>query len=145
MSKVKGLKAESKTLHYLVSNEMTVLEPYGDNAPYDLAFEHNNDFIKVQCKTGIFDGDTVKSHIQRTNMTSNGTKQTHYNSEEVDVFAIYSYQREELYWIPFSEAPKTAITIRITLPKNNQSKGITLAKDCTLDNALEVINSAWLG
>lgn len=113
MSKVKGEKAEAVVISELVKHEIPVLTPFGDNQPYDLVIEKGGDFQKVQVKSSTMYEGCVRSHLQRTNMTADGTNRSSYDESEVDLFSIYSPEQDEVYWVPFDDAPETAIQLRI--------------------------------
>ena len=43
--------SEAKILAKLLNDGYIVLLPFGENKRYDLVVNHNNKFIKIQCKT----------------------------------------------------------------------------------------------
>jgi len=122
--------SEAKVLADLVERYNEVLEPFTDNSPYDLVVDDGGKLQKIQVKHAfIEDGSIVCKTLRKTNMTSEGAKQTTYKSEEVDLFALYCSSNEKTYLLPFEDAPKTQITLRLEPTKNNQSKGIRWAED----------------
>jgi len=50
--KAVGEKTEAIIIAELIKKDYVVLLPFGDNQRYDLVIHHNNEFIRVQCKTG---------------------------------------------------------------------------------------------
>ena len=66
-----------------------------------------------------------------------GVKNIRYNENEIDYFA--TYWDNECYLIPVQEC-SVEKTLRFAPPKNGQTKGITFAKDYTLEKQLEKEN-----
>lgn len=146
MSLYRGLSVEARTLYELVSDEKRVLQPFGEGSPYDLLIDLGDMFVRVQCKAGTLDNKigVVKADLRRTNMNSQGPKRQLYTEDEVDLFAIMDPELGDIYWIPFSEAPKTYMSVRVRPTKNGQSKNVMYGKDCTLQSALDTIRREQL-
>ena len=67
---------------------------------------------------------------------SQGTKNVRYTKKEIDYFA--TYWNNECYLIPVEEC-SVEKTLRFSIPKNSQTKGISFANDYLLENILNKI------
>lgn len=95
--------------------------------------EVNGEFHKIQVESSSMVDGSVKAHLKRTNMTSDGPSENHYTSDEVDYYAIYSSELGKVYMVPFEEAPKTQIALRATDDVANCVKHkVSWAKDYEL-------------
>jgi hypothetical protein len=54
-TKLKGDIAEQAVVLYALKQEWGVLKPFGDRLPYDLVFDINENFLKIQVKSAWFD------------------------------------------------------------------------------------------
>lgn len=48
---------------------------------------------------------------------------------QIDVFAVYCHENDEVYLLPVEKAGSAEGAIRIDPPKNNQLAGVNLAAD----------------
>lgn len=108
-----GEKAEAQVLASLVSNGYPVLTPFGDNQPYDIVVQDGREFLKIQVKSSTTKDGCIVADLRHTNMTSQGPQHRHYSSDEVDIYAVYSSEENNVYWVPFEETPKTEIRLRV--------------------------------
>lgn len=94
ISKVKGDISELSVQLELIGNGLRVLKPIGDNYPYDLVFEYNGNFFKVQVKTGTLQSNGCIIASLRSSHVTTGKKFTNqkYDVSEVDIFAIHSIE-----------------------------------------------------
>jgi hypothetical protein len=97
----------------------------GENQRYDLVVQgESEEFLRVQCKTGrLKDGAVVFA----TRSSSHGKKQ-HYRGQ-ADPFGVYCPENGKVYLVPVEKTTVTEGRLRITRPKNNQSKGVVWAKE----------------
>lgn len=112
-----------------------VLLPFGDNLPYDMVIELNGVFKRIQVKTTELIKDDKM--IFRTNVTDpfNLTNRK-YSNTEVDYFFLYCIENGYVGLLPYSEYTGRDTHIRLTVPKNNQTKGIKMYYDYTLEKVL---------
>lgn len=134
-TKLTGDTSEAYVLAKLVGMGCSVSVPFGDNQRYDLVVEHRERkgmFARLQCKTGnlINGGDAIQFPI---------TSQTKYRGRkgyhgEVDAFAVYCQELEEVYLFPISECEpsQTTVTLRLKPTRNGQSLRVVWAKDYVL-------------
>ena len=133
--KEKGNKAEISVLRELVMNDFTVLEPYGDNEPYDIVVELDSEFRKLQVKSSRFKKGSIIVSLKRTNMTSDGAQNKYYTADEIDAYAVYSPEFDVNYYVPFEEAPKSQMRLRVNpVDPQHRSNDIRWAEDHELEN-----------
>lgn len=132
-----GIINELQLLAKFAENGCTVFFPFGGNTKIDIIIEYRNKLYKIQCKhSSIFyeDGElsyaVFKTHWKRRD----GTKVA-YSKEEIDFFATMI--AGEAYLIPIEETTSSEKRIRFLPPKNGQIKGITFAKDYTMQEVLK--------
>lgn len=123
-----GEQSESQILARFLKHGLTVLMPFGDNQRYDLVVDEDGDFIRVQCKTANLERDgrsftfpTASSNWYR------GTTRTYIG--EVDVFAVYSREEDEVYIVKVDNAPRKSCRIRLRPPKANTGRRARQGRD----------------
>ena len=116
--------------------------PFGEDSRYDFVVDINDKLYKIQCKTcsEVIDNEEVaairfKTVRQSGSRATNWTR-TKYEANEIDYFAT-SYQGK-CYLVPLNECSNEK-TLRIKLPKNNQTKGISFLKDYELSEVLKTL------
>jgi len=86
---------------------LTVCSPVGDNRRYDLLFDDNNNFSKVQvkCITPKNGKLTVSLFTVMHDKEQNGNRyrRSLYTKDQVDLLAVVNSETYEIYMIPFSE------------------------------------------
>ncbi len=136
-----GNSTELNCIAYLYDCGCEILLPYGDNQLYDIVIVYNNKFYRIQCKNAnpTYKEDGTIDYITFKTSHESGRKtrtRIHYSKEDIDFFA--TYYEGQCYLIPVEETASTMKTIRFSVPKNGQVKGITFAKDCI---GREVLNN----
>jgi hypothetical protein len=110
-----------------------VLIPYGDCERYDFVVDVNGKFYKIQVKTAHSLDDENSGFIFscRSSHRVNGkTVNEKYLADEIDYFAtIFNGQ---CYVIPQKECGAEK-RLRLTPPKNGQTRGVSFAKDYELE------------
>ncbi len=103
--------------------------PLGDNWPYDLIVLRNGSLERVQCKYTESDGKCVKARC----MSSSEWVQYKYTAEQIDWLAVYDKTTDTCYYIPSKllGSGKRSLSLRLKPPKNNQTKGVRMAKNFT--------------
>lgn len=105
--------------------------PFGNSEKYDLIIDWNDTLYKVQVKHAnefIENGEVyaIKFSTRWIGHNNNGYTAHKYQAEDVDYFA--TFYNGECFLIPQSECG-TLKTLRISLPKNGQCKGISFLDD----------------
>jgi hypothetical protein len=144
-SKWKGDKSELAIAFKLTMMDIGISKPMGDNLPYDLIMDINNNLYKIQVKTGSLSSDSgyINSHISRSIIGKDKLYQNiPYSKDEVDFFAIHCIETNESCLIPIKEVEgQRQIRIRRIQTKNNQTTNIRLLKDCILEDIIEKIRN----
>ena len=132
---LQGALGEIAVVKDLMSRGYEVFQQMGEGSKVDLiALDKNYSPIKIQAKSTYLKEDQTFSLSVR----SNGGKRNDvnrdsslYSEEQVDVFALYVRDLDEVYYIPSSVALqyKTGMVLRLNEAKNGQTKGINLARD----------------
>ena len=137
-TKTQGSFAEIAVIKEFLKNEFKVSLPYGDNSSYDLIIEDKSGKLyKIQVKScqNVTDGVCIfKTGKNRSNNTQNF--RISYQNNEVDIFALYCLELDEIYLIPYEEAGIDKTTIRIETPKGNNLKGIKFRENYIFSNQL---------
>jgi hypothetical protein len=124
-TKGKGDITELKVLLKLLEHELNVSVPHGDNTRYDLVFEKNNKFYRVQCKTGRMRNGVVMFKCS-THHPRDYTKVSFYN-DDVDYFGVYCFENDKVYLIPIEFIGRSEFSLRTRSTKNNQNEKIIWA------------------
>jgi hypothetical protein len=122
-----GNEAEGIVLSHYIKAGLRVCIPFGTGGPYDLAVDIGKRIVKVQVKTAIYENGCIRCKTRRRNASYPRTMRR-YEESEVDYFAIYCPQLDELFGIPFRDAKVTA-SLRIEPTGNKQERGVRWAKD----------------
>lgn len=133
-----GAFAELKVATEFSKYGIPVLFPYGDNEPYDLVVEMNG-FKKIQVKSSKIKNGKMKVEVSKR-VGSKRLGSQSYKEYDIDYLAVMCSDDESLYLMPFSEIDAYySILLRLEKPKNNQSKGITLASDYDFEKQMKII------
>ena len=124
----KGELAEEKVAVRFLELGYTVLDPRR-REKYDLVIQtSSNSFEKVQCKHINHKGEYG---LLKTSWQGKG-KEYKYTENQVDFFAGWCSEENEVYVVPFEEAGQRAFTIRFEETKNGQTKRVNYAEDYLL-------------
>jgi hypothetical protein len=126
-----GDEAEGIVLGRYIKAGLRVCIPFGTGGPYDLAVDTGTRIVKVQVKTATYESGCVRCKTRRRN-TGNHRTMRRYEQSEVDYFAIYCPQLDELYGMSFADARINA-SLRIEPTGNMQEKFIRWAKHYSWD------------
>ena len=126
-----GNEAEGVVLGHYIKAGLRVCIPFGTGGPYDLAVDIGTRIVKVQVKTATYEKGCILCRTRRRNANYSRTMRR-YEKGEVDYFAIYCPQLNELYRMSF-EAAKGSASLRIEPTVNKQEKYIRWAKDYCWD------------
>jgi hypothetical protein len=123
-SKVKGTIGHLTIATELIRNGCEVFTELGDNSKVDLIALYNNRPIKIQVKayTSEDSGSCVKVYSTK----SGPNYKFKYSENEVDIFAIYVLDTNDIFYVPSIELCKAnkMISVRIKEAKNNQTNKI---------------------
>ena len=138
-SKQKGKLTEMQCLTAFIEQGCSVSIPYGDDSRYDFIADIDGQLLKIQVKTSSSKkgtSDAIIFSCRSTHVNCSGVKNIRYNKDEIDYFA--TYWEGQCYIVPVEEC-SVVKTLRFAPPKNGQIKGITFARDYTIENQLSKI------
>lgn len=111
-SKTRGDATEITIIHELITSGYMVSVPFGDNDPYDLVVDADGEFFRVQCKTGWkTKNDTIRFNTH-SQTTRNGEYLERSYQGEIDAFAVYSPDRDVVYWVNIDDATEHKMDLR---------------------------------
>lgn len=133
----KGLLAESKVKTRFIELGYTVLEPQLDKR-YDMAVEESGNFNRIQVKSTRYKNGSIRTRLTWGSVNTNGTKRYKYGEDDIEYFALWNKQTDEVYILPQEFGEKSCVTLRVEEAKNGQSKGVNHAEDYILDENTEL-------
>lgn len=121
-----GERSEAVILALFLMNSEVVLQPFGDNQRYDLVVDRDGVFLRIQCKTGRL----MNGVITFCTSSSAGGKGKRSYIGEVDYFAVFCPENNNVYLVPIKDCPKSSMRLRVDPPVNNSSVStVNWAKD----------------
>lgn len=136
-SKQKGNLTQLQCITAFVKQGYNISIPYGDNSKYDFIADIDGKLLKIQVKTAsIKDEDSIKFSCRTIHVNCSGVKNERYSEEDIDFFA--TYWENKCYIVPVGEC-STEKTLRFSVPKNGQTKGINFATDYEIKKQLQKI------
>lgn len=112
----KGDETEGIILGRLMKLGVSVAVPFGDSERYDLIVDDETRFYRVQCKTGSWINGSVRFNLYTSTVNSDGRVDSDYTAEEIDVYAVYSEETDEVYWVPIEKTGKGEMRLRVKDP-----------------------------
>lgn len=117
-TKAKGDIAEQSVLLKALKFGWNVLKPVGDRLPYDMVFEINNRFCRIQVKSAWFRELTNRWYVEtrRTKTNRREMKREYYSSCDFDFVIIHANELDVFWIMPINEflSYKGEITLGIT-------------------------------
>lgn len=139
----KGLTTELHCLQDLTNLGIRCLLPVDDSAKYDVVADYNGKFIRIQCKTARWVGDTVEAEtafeigICRQTTNTKATTRFKYSADDIDDF--YTWFQGQGYLVSIKEATGGTFRWRYEYPQTGQKQGIHLADNYKIEEVLKVI------
>ena len=130
----KGNVAELKIAAAAADLGIPVLRPMTEHGRYDLVFEVNDKFLRVQCKWGTLKGGVIRAQLAGCRVSpTQGYVRSLYDASEIDLIAIYVQGLDRCYAIPIDAVDaRTAVHLRLEPAKNGQRRAINWAADYEL-------------
>ena len=117
-----GDTAVAGVLASLLKKGYAILIPFGDSQRYDLVLDKDGQFFRVQCKNGRIRNGCVRFNTSST-LWYKGHSRRNYKGQ-IDYFGVYCPNLDKTYLIPVNIVGETQGILRISKPKNNQTKYI---------------------
>lgn len=138
-NKQKGIIGEFAVAKFLASKNLPVFKEIGDNCKVDIISIINNKTIKIQVKTV---SSNKNNSVSLSLKTSGPNYEYFYNEKDIDVFALYLLDEEEIAWITVKDIKlreRKGIVLRKINTKNNQIKNTNYIKDYSFDRFINNI------
>jgi hypothetical protein len=108
----------------------SVLVPLSGSQRYDLVFEDDSGFQRVQCKTGRIEGGAVEFRpVSAANRPPYARED--YRGQ-VDYFGVWLPESDVVYLVPVDDLGVSKAYLRLAPPRNGQARGIRWAADYLL-------------
>jgi hypothetical protein len=128
-TKDKGDKGTGNVIADLLSKGIQVCLPLSEHLPFDLvAVKQDGTLMRVSVKYRTLKNGTVSVAFSSYYSDSQGFHTKAVDKSLIDLLAIYCPESNQVYYVIPSQFDKT-VTLRVENSKNNQTKGINLAKD----------------
>ena len=131
-SKDIGNLGEHIAIVELLKNDIIVSRPLGDNARYDLILDINETLYTCQVKSTNSATEKAAEFFLTSSQAHRGSGRQKYNT---DVFCLVDIVNNKVFLVANTE-PRTAMKIRYQPTENNQTKGINMWYDYTIENFL---------
>lgn len=129
----KGGIAEMAIANAAVREGILVSRPMTEGGRYDLIFDFDTRLWRVQCKWARFKGDVVVIATRTNRTTPNGYVRGTYSSAEIDMFAAYCFDLDEVYLLPIREFDgQSHVHLRLKPCRNQQAVGVKWAEQYRL-------------
>lgn len=122
----RGNLTEAMVTAKLIGQGFTVLHPFGEGHPFDLAVASDQgEMVRIQCKTGWRAGECM---VFNARSTDHGNGAGSYRGL-AELFAVYFRERDQVYLIPVQGLPTGRPHFRLAPARNNQRVGVRFARD----------------
>jgi hypothetical protein len=126
----KGNIAEAAVTLEATRLGIDVYRPTGEGGRYDMLFDLDSRFARVQCKWAPRHEDVVVVRCYSSRRNRDGVMRRIYAPGEIDAFAAYCPDVERCYFLPYDLfAGRTQVHLRLGPSRNNQRLGVNWAKD----------------
>jgi hypothetical protein len=128
----KGDIVEHKVALRFLEDGYSVYKPISHNSRSDLVVEKSGKLERVQIKhAGIRNGVLICYCCSSVYDSTAGCKRkpVRYTQDEVDVLIFYSSELNKYFKIKIEQVNGDRLSLRVEPSRNNQTKGILLAKD----------------
>jgi hypothetical protein len=128
-TKQRGDIAEQAVILHALNRGWNVLRPIGDNLPYDLVFEVDGRFVKVQVKCAWWDRHKLNYVIdnRRTKTNRRRMRRSPYGASDFDFAIAYLPESNHFYVFPVSVFVCFGSEIHMVEADKRQRKPISAA------------------
>ncbi len=128
-TKQKGDLGVLKAQLDLFEQGFTICTPQTEHAAFDLVAYKNRKFRRIQVKYRSVDKfGKIDVKFSTCWTDKNGTHTVPVDKSEIDLFCVYCPDTDECYYLDPCQFASNA-TLRVSAPKNRQSKRVTYAAD----------------
>src|SRR3954471_17975018 len=142
----KGSIAEAVIAAEAAKAGIRVLRPLVEGGRYDLVFDIDGRFVRVQCKSASRRGDVIAAYTGTCRLTPRGYVRTTYDACEVDAVAIYCPDTDACYLVPIEAlGGRAKVHLRLAPARNNQQLAISYAADFEFNGAIAQLGERLTG
>lgn len=124
ITKQKGDIAEAYVTYLLKQNGFNVLIPWGEDNRYDIVTEKKGIFKRIQVKYSTPKNGTIEVRVR----SCNNYNIIHYSPKDIDIIAVYSSNKNKVFFIPLEDIKdKSICKLRLEPTKNKQKKFVVMA------------------
>jgi len=128
-SKDKGNLAEAKVLADLLSKQLNVAQPFGDNLPFDLiAIDDQYRMYKVQVKFSAIKNGRLTLRKQTWSSNTKRNYCSTYADKDVDIYAVYNDVLDTVFYVPHTLLAKATFELRVLPAKGRQKSNTNINK-----------------
>ena len=106
----------------------TILLPLTEHQAFDLVVYKDGTFKRVQVKYRSATNGKLQIPFRSSWADRVGIHTVHTDKTQIDIYCVYCPETDQCYYFDPNEY-KRSVTLRIDMPKNNQSKSIRFAND----------------
>ena len=136
----KGEITEIMVLAKLIQLGYACLIPWGHDHRYDIAIDDAGRLVRIQCKTAHYSEETgclgFNTAITYARVGGKPHIVKGYKGE-ADYFGVYAPYTEKVYLLSVEEAPDTVAQLRLSAPRNNQTKGVRWAQEYEIERVIQ--------
>jgi prevent-host-death family protein len=134
----KGNAAELAVAAEAAKLGLSVYSPLTEHGRYDLVLEIGGRLMRVQCKWGACNGETIQVRMASSYYSpTRGYVVRKYAADEVDAIAVYCDYTRRCYLLSIDlVAGLGLLTLRLTPARNNQRAALNLAADYEFSGAV---------
>lgn len=131
-TKDKGDTGVGRVIADLIASGVQVALPLSEHMPFDLIAIDPEDWevrrVSVKFRS-LESSGRLEVRFRSSWADRNGTQHRHHDKTEYDVTAIHCPDTGECYYVLNEEAADQTFTLRVTPPKNGQTKGVRFASE----------------
>lgn len=127
-----GSYGEALVVSQIIQNGCAAFTDFGDNSRIDVIVEDKQGRLhRVQVKAVGREDKSPEVSVLYLYKSGPGGYRFTYTEAMVDWFAVVDVVTSKIAWIPIQEAlqSKSAVSLRHSIPKNNQTKNIRMFSD----------------
>lgn len=128
-TKNKGDYGVLKVQLSLFEQGYSILTSMCEHDLFDLVAYRDGKFSRIQVKYRAASAGKIDVQLAGMWADRNGSHVVPYDKSEIDVLAVYCPDTDQVYYLSVADVTGTSVTIRTSVPKNNQLKGVRMASD----------------
>jgi prevent-host-death family protein len=143
----KGNAAELAIAAEAAKLGLPVFAPLTEHGRYDLVLEVAGRLLRVQCKWGACNGETISVRLSSSyHSPTRGYVVRKYTAEEVDAIGVYCDRTRRCYLVPIEHVAGVGrLTLRLTPARNNQRAALNFAVEYEFRGAVAQLEERLTG